>query len=264
MDGVHDWIRQSKANGRTDSKGITMATANDILAEARKYIGVKESPANSNNVIFNTHFYGRNVNGAAYPWCCAFVWDVFRMVGASKQFCGGLKTAYCPAVESYAAAHGRKIDFSEAKAGDIVLFCFSKKNVAEHIGIVEKWNADGTINCIEGNTSVTSNDNGGSVMRRTRSRSVVRSIYRPEYDQDKKEYDTKPKWVAECVASTLNIRTGPGTEYPNLPQWGMIAKGNWVDVCDEEKAADDSTWFYVRIQGMYWGWAAGRYLKKVC
>ena len=32
-------------------------TAAKVISVAKKYIGTKESPANSNNVIFNTHFY---------------------------------------------------------------------------------------------------------------------------------------------------------------------------------------------------------------
>ena len=38
-----------------------MATANDIISMAIKYIGTKESPPNSNNVVFNTDYYGKNV-----------------------------------------------------------------------------------------------------------------------------------------------------------------------------------------------------------
>ena len=38
-----------------------MATANEILAVARKELGVKESPANSNNVKYNTAYYGQEV-----------------------------------------------------------------------------------------------------------------------------------------------------------------------------------------------------------
>ena len=35
-----------------------MITAQNIMTLAEKYIGTKENPANSNNVIFNTHYYG--------------------------------------------------------------------------------------------------------------------------------------------------------------------------------------------------------------
>lgn len=55
------------------------------------------------------------------------------------------------------------------------------KGRASHIGIVEKKNSDGTYTVIEGNTSLTNNDNGGSVMRRIRSKSVIRGFARPKY-----------------------------------------------------------------------------------
>ena len=40
-----------------------MANVNDIISMAIKYIGTKESPPNSNNVVFNTDYYGKNVDG---------------------------------------------------------------------------------------------------------------------------------------------------------------------------------------------------------
>ena len=52
-----------------------------VVEKAREFLGVKEYPKDSNNVIFNTHYYGKEVNGSAYPWCVTFVWDIFRMCG---------------------------------------------------------------------------------------------------------------------------------------------------------------------------------------
>lgn len=49
-------------------------TAAMAIAAARAELGTKESPANSNNVRYNTWYYGKAVYGAtAYPWCCVFV-----------------------------------------------------------------------------------------------------------------------------------------------------------------------------------------------
>ena len=53
-------------------------TAEKILEIARLQLGIKENPPNSNRVKFNTAYYGQEVSGRAYPWCCAFVWWVFR------------------------------------------------------------------------------------------------------------------------------------------------------------------------------------------
>ena len=161
--------------------------ASKIVKKAISYIGTKEIPANSNNVKFNTDYYGHPVCGAAYPWCCAFVWDIFRMCNASELFCDGEKTAYCPYVESWGKRNNLMVDINKGKAGDLVLFDFNNKGIAGHIGIIETRNADGTYSVIEGNTSVTSNDNGGSVMRRTRGLSVIRCIVRPKYKKKVKK-----------------------------------------------------------------------------
>ena len=59
-----------------------MATASEVLKLAESYIGVKENPPYSNNVIFNTHYYGGPVNDKSLHWCVAFVWDIFRLAGA--------------------------------------------------------------------------------------------------------------------------------------------------------------------------------------
>ena len=158
-----------------------MAKATDIINKAKSYIGTKESPAGSNNVIFNTHYYGREVKGSAYPWCCAFVWDIFRMCNASKLFYDGKKTAYCPTVEAWGKSKKLTVERSKGKPGDIILFDFYGKGESVHIGIIEKV-VGNKYQCIEGNTSSTSDDNGGAVMRRTRPLSVVRCIIRPKYD----------------------------------------------------------------------------------
>jgi len=49
------------------------AQKQEVLAWFRSQIGVKESPANSNKVKYNTAFYGREVSGSDYPWCAVFV-----------------------------------------------------------------------------------------------------------------------------------------------------------------------------------------------
>lgn len=76
-------------------------TAEEILEIARREIGTKETPANSNRVKYNTAYYGKEVSGGKYNWCCAFVWWCFREAGASSLFYGGGKTAYCPTLKSY-------------------------------------------------------------------------------------------------------------------------------------------------------------------
>lgn len=153
-----------------------MATANDILKIARAELGYKESPAGSNRTK-----YGRAYGYDGVAWCAMFVWWVFKQANASALFFGGKKCAYCPTIADYYIAKKQTVSKSSGRAGDIILFGFGHTN-SQHIGIIEKKNADGSYTCIEGNTAVDNSCNGGMVMRRTRYRSDINWIVRPKYD----------------------------------------------------------------------------------
>ncbi len=156
--------------------------AETILTIARAEVGVEESPANSNNVKYNTAYYGGKVSGSKFPWCCAFIWWVFQQAGASTLFFNGQKTAYCPTLMDDFRKKSRFFT-SGFKPGDIVFFGKTKNGTATHVGIIEDVNADGTVTTIEGNTSVTSDDNGGAVMRRVRGNGSLQiiGVGRPAY-----------------------------------------------------------------------------------
>ncbi len=153
-----------------------MATANSLLTIAESYIGTKESPKNSNNVLFNTWYYGHTVSGSAYPWCCVFVSFCLAKAGITNLG----KYASCGAM-----INGNKSRYhsgsSGIQRGDIVFYSFSSAH--DHTGIVKSV-ASSTIEAIEGNTSLTSNDNGGSVMQRTRKKSVIYGYIRPDFDAE--------------------------------------------------------------------------------
>lgn len=154
-----------------------MITAADIIKKAESYVGVKEAPRNSNNVIFNTDYYGRPVSGPAYPWCCAFVWDIFRMCGASALF--GPKTAGCAYFEEHTPC--KRVEKTEGQPGDIVTFDWGHDGHPDHIGIIKSRAGAGVYKTIEGNTSISNNSNGGQVMIRTRSISSIHAVFRPSY-----------------------------------------------------------------------------------
>ena len=178
------------------------ATAADVMQKASSFIGIKESPANSNNVVFNTHYYGCAVSGTDYPWCCVFLWDVFRMVGAADLFLDGNKTAYCPTYESWAFGAGLEVGKDSGEYGDVATMDFGKGR-ASHIGFILARLSDGTYQTIEGNTSTSSEDNGGAVMVRVRSKDVIRHIFRPKYEKEiemSKCTFTQDQWIAAVKA----------------------------------------------------------------
>lgn len=145
-----------------------------ILNVARSQIGIKEQPAGSNQTKYN-----RWCNVPRQPWCAMFVSWVFEKAGSplpkiqSGYPSGG---GYCPYFESYGKKNNQW--HRSPKAGDLALFHFGNR-LAVHIGIVEKVLGNGKFKCIEGNTSLSSNDNGGAVMRRNRNVSQCRGFYRP-------------------------------------------------------------------------------------
>lgn len=161
-----------------------MAKASEVMKIAKSYVGTKESPAYSNNVIFNTHYYGHEVSGGNYSWCVVFVWDIFRMAGASELFYDGKKTAWCDAVRDWAKTSNLVVNKTDGKHGDLVLFDWNNNYSADHIGFIDSKNSDGTYQTVEGNTSVDNNSNGGEVQIRTRYPSEIMMIIRPKYEPE--------------------------------------------------------------------------------
>lgn len=207
----------------TDIPVMQVDKADVVLQEAASWIGTKEMPPNSNDVIFNTDYYGRPVSGSNYPWCCAFVWDVFNRCGMSGLFYGGKKTASCPTVGSYYRSIGRW--FSYPLRGDLALFNWNGGKLEQHIGFVESVNEDGTITTIEGNTSVTSNDNGGSVMRRKRTMKECVGFARPAYGME-----TISKSPAVDVSTYPTLRYGDTGAWVYLLQNALILRGYPLEV----------------------------------
>ena len=149
-------------------------TVNELIAIAKSQIGVKENPPNSNNVKYNTWFYGKEVSGSQYPWCAAFVSWLFRF---NQTLCP--KTASCANMLEWFEKKGQIV--KTPKPGDIVFFKYSTNNRrTNHVGIVVSASGK-IINTIEGNTSVKSQDNGGCVMQRNRTSNIV-AYARPKYE----------------------------------------------------------------------------------
>ena len=53
--------------------GAGIGSGLTIIAMAESQLGTPEQPLGSNNVDYNTWFYGYSVSGEDYPWCCVFV-----------------------------------------------------------------------------------------------------------------------------------------------------------------------------------------------
>lgn len=150
-----------------------MSDAERIIALARTQVGTAEIPPGSNNVVYNTDYYGGPVSGGSYPWCCVFIWWLFWKLGLSTEFCGGAKTAYCPYVVNFARNTGRWITGADFKPGDLFLYDWDGDGIADHIGLCSNWYGSFG-SAIEGNM----ND---AVQEISRSVSSIMGAYRPAY-----------------------------------------------------------------------------------
>ena len=171
-----------------------MTDLEKILELARTQIGVSEQPKGSNNVIYNTDYYGGAVQGANFPWCCVFIWWLFWKSNLSSLFCGGQKTAWCPFVVQYAKQHGQWVT-QGYKPGDLFLYDWNGDGVADHIGLCETWDYTYAFAfTIEGNA-------GEKVSRLTRYPNEIMGAYRPAYGED----NNVPTTPSTPVAPDTNV-----------------------------------------------------------
>lgn len=134
------------------------------LARAASQIGYTETPAGSNENKFG-EWYG--FNGVA--WCAMFQTWCFEPY-APSSFVRGRRYSYVPYLRADAVAHRYGLSVTKTPIpGDLACYFWSGLDSPEdsHVGIVESGSATAWT-AIEGNTSTSSNSNGGQVMRRTR------------------------------------------------------------------------------------------------
>lgn len=154
---------------------MSAKTAGELLSIARAELGVKEFPAGSNKVKYNTWYYGREVSGDPYPWCVVFAWWCCAQVGVSLP----VKTASCTALMNAAKKAGMWVT-SGYLPGDIVIYDWGGDKVPDHCGIIAQLTGTGYL-CIEGNTAVGNDSNGGQVMERSRATKTILGAVRPVY-----------------------------------------------------------------------------------
>jgi len=146
-----------------------------VLEVARAQLGTVESPPGSNR-----QKYGQAYGANGVAWCAIFCWWCFQQAGLGDLM---PKSAYTPAIAGWYQT--RRQWGAEPRIGALALFDFPNDGVnrISHIGIVETINRDGTVICLEGNTSPGtsgSQRDGGGVFRRTRRTGIVGYAY-PAY-----------------------------------------------------------------------------------
>lgn len=126
----------SSVSGGTNSNAL-----DDVLNQARAWIGLGENPPGSNHNEITTYY------GYDAAWCCMFIWAIFNKSGHGDLFMGGGKEAYCFTVKDWYQARGKF--GSTPQPGALVIYGGSG-----HIGIVESVSGNSWVS-IEGNLSDT-------------------------------------------------------------------------------------------------------------
>ncbi len=151
---------RSRRRAQNTPLGIT------AIKVAREYIGLKESPAGSNRILFAEWY------GIIGPWCAMFLAYIFVKAG-SKAFVKGSYWAYVPFMLADARAQRNgliTIDKSEVVGGDIAPYSFKRDGFPVHVGLVlTRPDANGNFTAVEGNTSVSNDSDGGEVAVRSRN-----------------------------------------------------------------------------------------------
>lgn len=191
-------------------------TANEVLKLAAGELGYTESPANSNKTK-----YGKWFGFDGQPWCMMFVQWCFAEAGQALPY----KTASCSGLLNWYERNRPKSVFYTAKPGDIVIYNFG------HTGIVES--VSGTaVTAIEGNTSADdkgSQDNGGGVYRRRRSKTLVTAYIRPDYEEEEEMTQEQFNKMADEWLSAFGKK--------ELPEWAKeeFAEAAGLGITDGER-----------------------------
>mgnify|MGYP003103197521 CR=1 FL=1 len=202
------------------------------------------------------------------PWCAVYqFWKLVKVFGLTKalQIMGG-GFYNCKSVTKKKKNTGTWK--KTPKKGALIIF----RN-GSHIGSVRTYDTK-YVYTNEGNTSSAAGvvANGGAC-RNKKYKLTDSSIdgyvwidYGVVADQTSTEtavnLSKTPKWVGKVTANELNVRSWAGAENPKIKKWPLLKKGNLVDVCDTIKAADGSNWYYIRIDGKYYGFVASWFIKK--
>jgi hypothetical protein len=157
------------------------------LREAMKHLGVSEHPPNSNTVMFSVWY------GMIGAWCAMFCTYCGCKAGM-KAYVRRNRWSYVPFMVADARAGRFNYTLTRSPvSGDDVAFDWGGDGVPDHVGIYASeqdlrklapsaFNAairqfgplrPGEFWCVEGNTGVGNDSNGGEVMRRLRYVSQV-------------------------------------------------------------------------------------------
>lgn len=137
-----------------------------VIAEAKRYLQVREVPLGSNRGTEIDYFIrecGLEPKGA-YPWCAAFVGQIGRQALGHRWPVP--RTAGVAAIATW-AEKGGYLETSAA-VGDLFIVWHAELDRFAHVGFVVSLE-DGKVGTIEGNTSGGGSREGWGVFARART-----------------------------------------------------------------------------------------------
>jgi CHAP domain len=171
---------------------------------------LKPPGTNTNNVKYNTAFYGFAENNPDKAWCVVFIWWVMRKAGVPATVFPKKASVFRAADGGvrawFKARHRFKDDSSMPMVGDLVIFKSS------HIGIVEN---------VQGNIIFTVEGNASNRVKRrsySRSNSNIDGYCRPAYMEDDMtkdelldalESERGQRALQKAVTHVLRVAVGP-------------------------------------------------------
>lgn len=197
MDIQEEDEEQTASGGSGTSSGGSSSALEDVLNQARAWLGVTEHPPGSNHNEI-TQYYGWDA-----AWCCMYIWAIFNKSGHGDLFMGGGKTAYCFDVKDWYKIRGKF--GSTPRLGALAIY-----GGEGHIGIVESLGGGDGYVTIEGNY-------GNMVQRRTSHSGVLGFCY-IDYPANKPTQSSPQAVTGKTFSIPSSVKqtgiTGNYTYYP--------------------------------------------------
>jgi hypothetical protein len=122
-----------------------------LLAEAARYLKVRETPKNSNRAVLIDAWLTTVGSPLGSPWCAAFAWCMGLQATGRALWPVKMSGRVQDIVEHAVSERTFTKDAQLARAGDLVVFWYPALSRYGHIAVVERVEA-GRVFSIDGNT----------------------------------------------------------------------------------------------------------------